>query len=202
MAGLISIDFSLVSMYTLVNILIKITKEKQMEIRWCVIKDFPNYSVSEDGRVRRTKQSGNNHKKNKVLKPAIIKSGYYQVKLYNDELFTWKKIHRIVLSHFQREPLPGEQGNHKDGVKSNNHNSNLEWVTGSENVRHAIKNGLWENRAKGERQGSAKLTCEKVKEIKEMLKISNELTKIGNLFGVNKCTISDIKEGRTWNHVK
>jgi len=36
----------------------------------------------------------------------------------------------------------GLQINHKDGVKSNNELSNLEWVTSAENQKHAIDNGL------------------------------------------------------------
>ena len=37
---------------------------------------------------------------------------------------------------------PKEQINHIDGNKTNNHISNLEWVTNRENREHAIENGL------------------------------------------------------------
>lgn len=43
------------------------------------------------------------------------------------------KLHRLVLTVFQRAPTHGEQGRHLDGDPSNNYNSNLAWGTGKQN---------------------------------------------------------------------
>ena len=53
-------------------------------------------------------------------------------------------VHRLVASLFCPNPNPEEltQVNHKDGDKSNNHYSNLEWVSPSDNMRHSHKEGL------------------------------------------------------------
>ncbi len=51
-------------------------------------------------------------------------------------------IHRLVSFAFIPNPHDKPHVNHKDGVKSNNHVSNLEWVTRSENEIHARDTGL------------------------------------------------------------
>ena len=52
-------------------------------------------------------------------------------------------VHRLVALSFMPIPNPDEmQVNHKDCNKLNNKLSNLEWVTRSGNMQHAIDNGL------------------------------------------------------------
>lgn len=51
-------------------------------------------------------------------------------------------VHRVVALHFVDGYFDGAVVNHKDGNKSNNHYTNLEWVSRSDNNKHAIKNKL------------------------------------------------------------
>ena len=50
--------------------------------------------------------------------------------------------HRLVAEHFLKNPNSLPIVNHKDGNKLNNQLSNLEWVSYSENTKHAHDNNL------------------------------------------------------------
>lgn len=51
-------------------------------------------------------------------------------------------IHRITATTFIPNPENKRTVNHIDGDKRNNHISNLEWATYSENAQHAVRLGL------------------------------------------------------------
>lgn len=53
-------------------------------------------------------------------------------------------VHKLVAEAFIENPDGKLEVNHIDGVKTNNHMSNLEWVTSSENRIHAYETGLQE----------------------------------------------------------
>ena len=73
----------------------------------------------------------------KKRKPQLGKSGYLYFDFYKNTQKERKVIHRLVAEVFVKNPNNLPQVNHKDGVKTNNHYSNLEWVTASENALHA-----------------------------------------------------------------
>lgn len=78
---------------------------------------------------------------NKILIGDTNNLGYKRITLYSPI----KKrffIHRLVALHFCEGYKEDKIVNHKDGNKQNNAADNLEWVTHSENDRHAYKLGL------------------------------------------------------------
>lgn len=103
--------------------------------RWLPINDFPKYEVSDKGNVRNA-QTG------KILHHVKNPKGYHIVLLYKNGGQYTKKVHRLVCSAFYGEPGNGFEINHKNGDKSDNSLSNLEWCTGNENIQHAYNSGL------------------------------------------------------------
>lgn len=95
------------------------------EIRHSFIED-EKFIVFEDGRIY------------KLLNPPVSPCGYKFVRIGAKSY----PLHRIVAETFIPNPENKPQVNHIDCNKTNNAVSNLEWVTASENVRHALKHGL------------------------------------------------------------
>lgn len=121
----------------------------QVEI-WKDIIDFPNYQISNLGKIKSKERETNVGIKNQktrfrkelILKQTIDKRGYSQVILYNNQKAKHFKVHRLVAEYFIENINNKPQVNHKDGNKQNNHVNNLEYVTDIENKHHAINSGL------------------------------------------------------------
>ena len=160
---------------------------------WRQIKNYPNYSVSNRGKIK-------NNKTCLILKPMKARGNYLQVGLYKNKIMKRIAIHKLVLEAFICKRPPNKQTNHKDGDKANNSVTNLEWVTAQENITHAHKNGL--SNSKGSKNGNAKLKEFDVKFVKQLLKECNfEQRDIAAMVGVNKSAISKIATERTWKHI-
>jgi len=117
---------------------------------WCSIKNYENvYAVSNLGRVKslaREIDDKNYFTKRKVgekiLKSFLLNSGYLKVNLKVSGYTNNQLVHRLVALAFIDNPDDKEQVNHKNGVKTDNRINNLEWVSRSENTKHAIQTGL------------------------------------------------------------
>lgn len=163
--------------------------------QWKQIEGYEGlYEVSNYGRVKSlerfiTDSVGRRRKiKTKLIKLVLSNRGYY--------MFTLNKVpvlvHRVVANSFIPNPDNKPQVNHIDGNKQNNHISNLEWCTNSENQSHAINNEL----------KYSILNKEDVIKIKQLLH-NKKLTyeEIGNMFGVHRSTIKAIQYNKNWKHI-
>ena len=97
---------------------------------------FPKYTVDIYGNVFSYIST-----KCRKLRPSRNTYGYLQVYLYNQGEKKYALVSRLVAEAFIGS-LTGLQVNHKDGNKLNNTVSNLEIVTASENIVHALHTGL------------------------------------------------------------
>ncbi len=193
-----------------------------MEEEWKVISSHPEYQVSNYGKVKRFIPDKFNREL-KILKMSKDRSGYFYVNLYNKQGKKKYKIHRLLLLAFKPINNPElYQCNHIDGNKQNNNINNLEWCTGSENIKHAYRIGLELSRKgkdhhmygkhhtkeakdkisegiKGENHPRHKLTRKNIEEIKLLLQEKTLSQKeIGSIFGVSQVQISMIKLNKTW----
>jgi len=95
------------------------------------VEDYENfYEVSSEGYVFSKRYM-------KKLKPFKCRQGYLYVDLFNGESKQRFAIHRLVASHFVGGYGPTRVVNHLDKDKTNNHYTNLEWVSQRENILYS-----------------------------------------------------------------
>lgn len=98
------------------------------------IADFEHYLIGEDGTVV-------NSRKGNVLTPSLNENGYLYVSLWHRNQQNPRTVHRLVATAYVPNPDNKPVVNHKDANRANPHKDNLEWVTQSENIRHAYQLG-------------------------------------------------------------
>lgn len=153
------------------------------------------YQVSNFGRVKFKST-------NALLSQRKDRYGYLKVSL---EIPTIKQltksVHKLVATTFIPNPENKPQINHIDTIKTNNHMSNLEWVTASENMNHAFVNIEFKYPT-GAKHWKTTIT---LKDINQMVMLRNRgmyLKDIAKQFNLSTPTICDILKGKSWLHLK
>jgi DNA-binding CsgD family transcriptional regulator len=169
----------------------KMTTNYETTEEWRAVAEFPNYEVSNYGRVRRVNMK---YRLPKILRQKIHKQGYKEIGLCDFQSVPSRKhtrlVHRLVAQAF----IPGakEEVNHLNGNKADNRVENLSWATPQENVHHANYHGL-----------NHKLSATEVREIRRLKQEENMMQKeIAKKFGLAPHTISQIVHGQRWSWLK
>lgn len=112
--------------------------------KWKTIEG--QYEVSNCGNIRRNRPPIKYSKRItpdiKQIKGSITTSGYRVFAIWVGKSRKTYCVHKAVGILFIPNPENKKEVNHKDGNKLNNHISNLEWATPSENIQHAVRIGL------------------------------------------------------------
>lgn len=171
-------------------------------------RDIPGwegfYQISNKGRVKSLERSfldsrgGNRVYGEKIIKLVNNGQGYLCASLCWKGVQITIRVHRVVAVAFIPNPDNKPQINHKNGIKSDNWVENLEWSTGSENIKHAYQMGLLSR--KGEKHSHSKLT---EKEVLEIRKNKDRLKgfELSDIYKVSQSVISEVRSRKTWKHI-
>lgn len=157
----------------------------------------PWYFVSSYGRVYSKLFDG-------LIRQRFVGRGYKTVTLRKRDNFPIDYlVHRLVMMAFN--PVSGMdnlQINHIDTDKTNNHISNLEWCTQSENIIHAYKHGLFNQ---GEDNNFSFISNSTAIQICEALEQGKSIREICNLVGLDyykhRGLVKCIKNRKTWKNI-
>lgn len=109
---------------------------------WKDIPEFEGrYQASSLGRIRSIQDNHGNYREH-IRATWVSSKGYVYVQLFVKDVRHNVSVHHAVASAFIPNPENKKTVNHIDGNKQNNHVTNLEWNTQSENLKHAHATGL------------------------------------------------------------
>lgn len=183
---------------------------------WKTIKEAPKYAISDLGRVKRIKPGKGTYVGRIIKSQENPQVGYIQIKLCVNNIPKKFMVHQLVANAFIVNKENKPELNHKDGIKANNCVNNLEWVTKSENLKHAIKMGLRSppEPKRGEDHPWSKLKNKEVWLIKKLLqsnyyknqnhydhnkKFNQKM--IAKMFKVREYVISKINRKMAWKQI-
>lgn len=175
-----------------------------MKEKWKAVQGYRGYyEVSSMGRIkslRRTivfKNGTTRRIPERILNPTVSDNTYPVISLCKEGKEKQFLVHRLVAFAFISNPENKPDVNHKDGDKTNNVVSNLEWVTEKENDDHAFATGL------KRRDIRRILTDKQVKKIRAALVPYKPglVAKIARQYNVSHGAIDGIRTGKNWRHL-
>lgn len=160
---------------------------------WVDIINFPDYKISNFGRVKSLKRSNS-----LILKQKDIR-GYKSICLRNKEIKKSLQIHRLVAIAFIDNEKNKPTVNHKNLKKYDNTVENLEWATHKEQSKHSWEFG--NRNQSGEKNPNSNLNDEMVFNILKMGKFGS-WSLLEDYWNIPSSTLWNIIKRKTWKHIK
>lgn len=166
---------------------------------WKPIEFAEGYFVSDLGRIKSIKKN-----RELILKLSHTKDGYVKCGITIQGSSCRFRVNRLVANAFIPNPENKPTVNHKDGNKDNNCASNLEWMTRSEQMKHAYKLGL-KKPMRGTSHSMSRLTEEDVKWIRQHYKARDKecgMIALSKRFNVSCCCIKRAVKAITYSDIE
>lgn len=162
------------------------------------------YEVSDQGRVRSWKMPNGRPPGARRAKPVVLRQqrhrfGYLMVTLWKDGAARKDVVHRLVLTSFIGDAPFGHECGHLNSDPTDNRLVNLAWVTAVENHAHKKLRGTT---LRGEKSPHAKLTAEKVLEMRAMYSAGGITHAcLAKRYGISSAHVSTVINGKRWHHL-
>jgi hypothetical protein len=180
-----------------------ITHIMEDQEEWRTIADFPEYSVSSLGRVRRD-VARHYFPSGRIMAQTVCSAGgYLKINLSHEGKTRTRLVHRLVCIAFNGvPPTPRHEAAHADGEPTNNRANNLEWKTPRENCADKALHGT-NHQPSGEDSPKAMLTDEAVRIIRTTKRYNGVLGDLARRFGVTENTVMGLRTRscKKWAHV-
>jgi hypothetical protein len=164
------------------------------------VPEFEKYGVDRSGNFYSQMRRGDPRWRR--VAGSIHKTGYRRVSLRKGGKIKLFFMGPLMLTVFRGPRPDGMDSCHNNGKRDDNRIRNLRWDTRKANHADKAKHGTSQV---GEMHGCSILKSSQVAEIKRRYKFrggADSGSALAKEFGVDKCTICDIVQGRTWKHVK
>lgn len=178
-------------------------KKQEIELWEDVPYTNGDYQISNFGRMRSWICKGGHDRKRRIepliLKTPLSSTGYPSLSMYFSGI---KKIKTIRVHHFVAKMFVPNPNNYKlvlhiDDNPLNPHYTNLKWGTNLENTQDAFIKGRIIP-AKGLARKKSSLT---ENDVRKIFKSKLTCVVLAEKYNVNPTCISDIRSGRSWNHI-